>query len=180
MRRAGTRPGHSGIVRAGRGLATQRIGVTSQLSVVDAILSGIHQPGTSHYESLRERYLAKARGLVLNALESKRRLLYDEALAYVTAQAARQGPTDPEATRAVERHGEQEAQGRDRRVDARRLHAALPLVQLEAADIVRRRCRELVHSGRKAAPVVVHPRATARRSAFAGRCATGVIRSTDQ
>jgi len=42
-----------GIVRAGRGLATQRIGVTSQLSVVDAILSGIHQPGTSHYELLR-------------------------------------------------------------------------------------------------------------------------------
>src|SRR3954469_26071563 len=41
----------------------------------------------------------------------------------------------------VQRHGEQEAQGRDRRVDARRLHAALPLVQLEAAHIVRRRCR---------------------------------------
>jgi hypothetical protein len=47
----------------------------------------------------------------------------------------------PGKLRAVERHGEQEAQGRDRRVDARRLHAALPLVQLEAADIVRRRCR---------------------------------------
>ena len=34
---------------------------------------------SSHYESLRERYLAKARGLVLHALESKHRLLYDDA-----------------------------------------------------------------------------------------------------
>lgn len=34
---------------------------------------------STHYESLRERYLAKARGLVLQALESKRRLLYDDA-----------------------------------------------------------------------------------------------------
>jgi hypothetical protein len=42
--------------------------------------------------------------------------------------------------RPIERHGE-EAQGRDRRVDARRLHAARPLVQLEAAYIPRRRGR---------------------------------------
>jgi three-Cys-motif partner protein len=34
---------------------------------------------SSHYESLRERYLAKARGLVLQALESQHRLLYDDA-----------------------------------------------------------------------------------------------------
>lgn len=33
---------------------------------------------STHYESLRERYLAKARRLVLQALESKRRLLYDD------------------------------------------------------------------------------------------------------
>jgi S-adenosylmethionine:tRNA ribosyltransferase-isomerase len=42
-----------GVVRAGRGLATQRIGTATPLAVVDAILSGIHQPGTSHYELLR-------------------------------------------------------------------------------------------------------------------------------
>jgi hypothetical protein len=41
--------------------------------------------------------------------------------------------------RPVERHAEKEAQGRDRAVDARRLHAALRLVQLEAAQILRRR-----------------------------------------
>jgi three-Cys-motif partner protein len=33
---------------------------------------------TTHYDSLRERYLAKARSLVLRALESKRRVLYDD------------------------------------------------------------------------------------------------------
>jgi three-Cys-motif partner protein len=34
---------------------------------------------SSYYESLRERYLVKVRGLVLQALESNHRLLYDDA-----------------------------------------------------------------------------------------------------
>ena len=42
-----------GQVRSGEGLATQHIGATSKLRVVDAILSGTHEPGTSHYELLR-------------------------------------------------------------------------------------------------------------------------------
>ena len=42
-----------GHVRAGEGLATQHIGRASRLCVVDAILSGTHEPGTSHYELLR-------------------------------------------------------------------------------------------------------------------------------
>lgn len=42
-----------GSVRAGAGLATQRIRRASRLRVVDAILSGTHEPGTSHYELLR-------------------------------------------------------------------------------------------------------------------------------
>src|SRR6516225_3990110 len=41
--------------------------------------------------------------------------------------------------RPVERHGEEETQGRDRAVDARRLHAALRLVQLEETQVFRRR-----------------------------------------
>jgi S-adenosylmethionine:tRNA ribosyltransferase-isomerase len=41
-----------GSVRAGSGLATQRIGSATRLRVVDAILSGTHEPGTSHYELL--------------------------------------------------------------------------------------------------------------------------------
>lgn len=42
-----------GTVRACFGLATQRLGPESRLRVVDAILSGTHEAGTSHYELLR-------------------------------------------------------------------------------------------------------------------------------
>jgi S-adenosylmethionine:tRNA ribosyltransferase-isomerase len=42
-----------GCVRAGDGLATQRIGPATRLRVVDAILTGTHEPGTSHHELLR-------------------------------------------------------------------------------------------------------------------------------
>ena len=43
----------TGHVAGGRGLATGRIGPDTALRVVDAIVSGIHEPGTSHYELLR-------------------------------------------------------------------------------------------------------------------------------
>jgi S-adenosylmethionine:tRNA ribosyltransferase-isomerase len=42
-----------GTVRPGSGVATQRINGASRLAVTDAILSGIHEPGTSHYDLLR-------------------------------------------------------------------------------------------------------------------------------
>ena len=42
-----------GRVRPGDGLATGRIGSATRLRVVDAILSGTHEPGSSHYELLR-------------------------------------------------------------------------------------------------------------------------------
>jgi len=42
-----------GFVREGPGIATQRIGATTHLRVVDAMISGVHEPGTSHYELLR-------------------------------------------------------------------------------------------------------------------------------
>jgi S-adenosylmethionine:tRNA ribosyltransferase-isomerase len=41
-----------GQVRAGHGVATQRIDGTTTLHVVDAILTGVHEPGTSHYQLL--------------------------------------------------------------------------------------------------------------------------------
>jgi S-adenosylmethionine:tRNA ribosyltransferase-isomerase len=43
----------AGGLRPGPGLATQRIGPETMLRVVHAILSGAHEPGTSHYELLR-------------------------------------------------------------------------------------------------------------------------------
>jgi S-adenosylmethionine:tRNA ribosyltransferase-isomerase len=42
-----------GRVRAGDGVATQRIGATTDLGVVDVLLTGTHEPGTSHFELLR-------------------------------------------------------------------------------------------------------------------------------
>jgi S-adenosylmethionine:tRNA ribosyltransferase-isomerase len=40
-------------LRAGTGLADQRLGKHSRLRVVDAIISGTHEPGTSHHDLLR-------------------------------------------------------------------------------------------------------------------------------
>lgn len=42
-----------GSVRVGSGVATGRIGPRTPIQVVDAILSGVHEPGESHYELLR-------------------------------------------------------------------------------------------------------------------------------
>jgi three-Cys-motif partner protein len=41
---------------------------------------------SSHYESLRDRYLAKTRERVLSALKSERQLLYDDALALALSE----------------------------------------------------------------------------------------------
>ena len=40
-------------VLAGHGVANQRVGLATALRVVDAILSGTHEPGSSHFELLR-------------------------------------------------------------------------------------------------------------------------------
>jgi S-adenosylmethionine:tRNA ribosyltransferase-isomerase len=45
--------GADGFVRAGDGIARGRIGSETTLRVVDAILTGVHQPGESHFELLR-------------------------------------------------------------------------------------------------------------------------------
>jgi S-adenosylmethionine:tRNA ribosyltransferase-isomerase len=42
-----------GLVRAGSGVARSKLGVHSTLRVVDGLLSGTHEPGTSHFELLR-------------------------------------------------------------------------------------------------------------------------------
>lgn len=43
----------SGSLRSGPGLATQRIGPQTRLRVVDALLSGTHEPGASHHTLLQ-------------------------------------------------------------------------------------------------------------------------------
>ena len=42
-----------GGLRPGSGLADQKIGAATRLRIVDVIVSGTHEPGTSHYELLR-------------------------------------------------------------------------------------------------------------------------------
>lgn len=42
-----------GTVRSGGGTATQRVGPLTPLRCVDVIVSGTHEPGTSHYQLLR-------------------------------------------------------------------------------------------------------------------------------
>jgi S-adenosylmethionine:tRNA ribosyltransferase-isomerase len=41
------------VVRAGEAVASQRIDASSRLAIVNAILSGTHEPGTSHHDLLR-------------------------------------------------------------------------------------------------------------------------------
>jgi S-adenosylmethionine:tRNA ribosyltransferase-isomerase len=53
----------------GPGVATQRIGPTTRLRVVDAILTGTHEPGSSHYELLRAFATASFLERVTEALE---------------------------------------------------------------------------------------------------------------
>lgn len=48
---AATEP--DGTVRAGDGIAANRIGPGTELRVADALLTGMHQPGESHFELLR-------------------------------------------------------------------------------------------------------------------------------
>ena len=45
--------GRDGVVPSGPGLATNRITADTRLRVVDALVSGVHEPGTSHYELIR-------------------------------------------------------------------------------------------------------------------------------
>ena len=42
-----------GELQAGTGVATQHIGPATELRAIDAIVSGVHEPGESHYELLR-------------------------------------------------------------------------------------------------------------------------------
>ena len=46
-------PDADALVRAGDGIARGRIGRDSGLRIVDAILTGVHAPGESHFELLR-------------------------------------------------------------------------------------------------------------------------------
>ena len=60
----------TGSVVAGQGVARGRIGPSTELAVIDVLVSGVHEPGTSHFELLRafvaDATLARV-GLALDA-----------------------------------------------------------------------------------------------------------------
>lgn len=56
------------VVQAGEGVASQRIDTSSRLRIVNAILSGTHEPGTSHYDMLRAFADAQTLGRIDRAL----------------------------------------------------------------------------------------------------------------
>jgi S-adenosylmethionine:tRNA ribosyltransferase-isomerase len=60
-----------GFVQEGEGLATQKIGPSTRLRVVDAVLSGTHEPGSSHYELLGAFAAARTLARMTAELESE-------------------------------------------------------------------------------------------------------------
>jgi S-adenosylmethionine:tRNA ribosyltransferase-isomerase len=59
-----------GEVRAGAAMATLRIGPLTRLQVVDAIVTGVHEPGTSHYELLRAFQSDATLGLIVREAQA--------------------------------------------------------------------------------------------------------------
>ena len=98
-------------LRAGDGLADQRLGAASRLRVVDAIVSGTHEPGTSHRELLRafasDEVLARADAALLahgyrthefgDSVLIERGRVDASQLCRREKGAARRGPQDSEA-----------------------------------------------------------------------------------
>ncbi len=66
LEHAAMRPGG---LEAGAGVADNRLGATTRLAVVDAIVSGTHEPGTSHHELLRAFVSAATLARIDAALE---------------------------------------------------------------------------------------------------------------
>ena len=66
-----------GALRSGEGVASQRIGPQTQLQVVDAVVSGTHEPGTSHYELLRAFATDTVLQRAARALESRDYLTHE-------------------------------------------------------------------------------------------------------
>ena len=89
----------NGWARAGTGVATQRVGPSTRLCVVDAILSGTHEPGTSHHALLGAFAGADALRRVDRALESRRYRTHEYGdSVFVERAASRQSRSRSPAT----------------------------------------------------------------------------------
>ena len=87
-----------GTVGAGPGLATKRVGADTRLALVDALVSGTHEPGTSHFELLRaftDDATLRQVGKELDTRHYRRHKFGDSVLIERRAKIARVG-TQPE------------------------------------------------------------------------------------
>lgn len=66
-----------GVLEGGAGTTSLRIGCATELAVVDGILTGIHEPGTSHHELLRAFAPSAALDGAMAAAEAEGLLLHE-------------------------------------------------------------------------------------------------------
>jgi S-adenosylmethionine:tRNA ribosyltransferase-isomerase len=77
------------LLRAGSGVADQRIGPHTRLRVVDAILSGAHEPGSSHHELLRAFAAARVLRRADRALRERGYLTHEFGDSVLVERSAR-------------------------------------------------------------------------------------------
>lgn len=91
----------SGRVRAGRGVATLRLGPARRPQIVDVLISGVHERGTSHYELMRafvpDALLARATDVMEQA--GFRHHEFGDAVWVARAEAATTFATHPSIAR---------------------------------------------------------------------------------
>ncbi|HEV7575453.1 MAG TPA: S-adenosylmethionine:tRNA ribosyltransferase-isomerase [Caldimonas sp.] len=75
-------------LRAGAGIAANRLGRSTRLGVVDALVSGTHEPGSSHHELLRAFIDEATLGRVDAALESAGYLTHEFGDSVLVERAA--------------------------------------------------------------------------------------------
>jgi S-adenosylmethionine:tRNA ribosyltransferase-isomerase len=78
-----------GWVAPGEGIATQRITCESELRIVDAIVSGLHDAGSSHYELLRAFQSDRVLGQMTEQAEARRYRAHEFGDAVFIARAER-------------------------------------------------------------------------------------------
>jgi S-adenosylmethionine:tRNA ribosyltransferase-isomerase len=99
-----------GAIRAGRGLASGRIGPDTDLKVVGSILTGMHQPGESHFELLQafadadtlDRALAAANDQAYRTHEFGDVMLIESNRSTFVAVLATERPRDRHVTSALD------------------------------------------------------------------------------
>ncbi len=87
-----------GVVSAGAGVATGRVTAATAINVVDAVLTGVHQPGESHFELLRAFADATVLQHMSTALEAGGYRSHEFGDVVLIERQGRCAPADHDAT----------------------------------------------------------------------------------